>query len=390
MYARELGQEAKRLANFFPVIGILGPRQSGKTTLAQQYFPEYAYFSLETPDIREFAQDDPRGFLRPFETGMILDEIQNVPELFSYIQTLVDASGLKGRFILTGSQNFHLNAHISQTLAGRIALLTLLPLSLKELQQANSLPATYEHLLFSGAYPRIHAQNIAPTDWYPQYIQTYIERDVRQLKNVTDLSLFQKFVKLCAGRVGQLINWSDLARDCGINYHTAQSWVSLLEASYVLFLLKPYHKSFNKRLVKTPKLYFYDTGLACALLNISSEIYLHSYPLKGNLFESFVVSELMKESYNRARIPQFYFWRDKLGHEIDLIIEGFQGNVQAIEIKSSQKLSQDSFNDLIYWQKIAQKGAEACYLIYGGELEQKRSQGHVFGWKEMVRVSGFD
>lgn len=309
----------------------------------------------------------------------------NSHELFSYIQGLVDESGLIGRFILTGSQNFALNAHISQSLAGRVALLTLLPLSMHELKEAIILPTSYETLLFSGCYPRIHAQDIPPTDWYPNYIQTYIERDIRQLKNVNDLSLFQKFVKLCAGRIGQLINWSDLARDCGINYHTAQDWVSLLEASFIIFLLKPYHKNFNKRLVKAPKLYFYDTGLACSLLSITSEKYLQSHFLRGNLFESFIISELMKESYNQAHTPHFYFWRDKLGHEIDLIFER-GGHPRALEIKSSQKLSQDTFKELLYWQKLSQMGANASYVIYGGDEGQARSQAQVYGWKEAARV----
>lgn len=385
MYQRDIQKDAKRLAKHFPVLAILGPRQSGKTTLAKQSFPEYKYFSLETPDIREFAQQDPRGFLRNYETGMILDEIQNVPELFSYIQTLVDESGLIGRFILTGSQNFALNNHISQSLAGRIALLKLLPLSINELKNADILPTFYESLLFYGGYPRIHAQKILPTDWYPNYIQTYIERDIRQLKNVSDLSLFQKFVKLCAGRIGQLINWSDLARDCGISYHTAQDWVSLLEASFVVFLLKPHHENFNKRLIKAPKLYFYDTGLACSLLDITSEKYLQSHFLRGNLFESFIISELMKASYNQAGTPYFYFWRDKLGHEIDLIFEQ-AGKVRAVEIKSSQKLSQDTFKELTYWQKLAQIGTDTSYVIYGGDEPQTRSQAQVYGWKEAPSV----
>lgn len=385
MYQRDIQKEAKRLAQHFPVLALLGPRQSGKTTLAKQCFPEYKYFSLETPDTREFAQQDPRGFLRNYETGIILDEIQNVPELFSYIQTLVDESGLIGRFILTGSQNFALNHHISQSLAGRIALLKLLPLSIDELKNADILPTFYETLLFYGGYPRIHAQKIQPTDWYPNYIQTYIERDIRQLKNVNDLSLFQKFVKLCAGRIGQLINWSDLARDCGISYHTAQEWVSLLEASFVVFLLKPFHENFNKRLIKAPKLYFYDTGLACSLLNITSEKYLQSHFLKGNLFESFIISELMKASYNQAGTPDFYFWRDKLGHEIDLIFEQ-AGEIRAVEIKSSQKLSQDTFKELTYWQKLAQIGPKTSYVIYGGDEQQARSQALVYGWKEASRV----
>ena len=385
MLQRDLEKEAKRLAKQFPVIAILGPRQSGKTTLAQQCFPNYHYLSLENPDTRDFASHDPKGFLRPYEEGVILDEIQHVPQLFSYIQSIVDASGLKGRFILTGSQNFQLNAHISQSLAGRVAILTLLPFSLSELKKGKSLPAFYETLLFLGGYPRIHAQQIAPTDWYPNYIQTYIERDIRQLKNVTDLSTFQRFVKLCAGRIGQLINWSDLGRDCGITYHTAQSWISLLEASFVIFMLHPFYENFNKRLVKSPKLYFYDTGLACSLLEISTEQELRTHSLKGNIFESFIISELIKERHNRGQIPKFYFWRDKMGHEIDLIFES-RGAVQAVEIKSSETLTQDLFKTINYWQTISYHSPEECFLIYGGEEYQARSYAKVFGWKECTRV----
>lgn len=385
MIRRELEKEAKRLSKQFPVVAILGPRQSGKTTLAQQCFPDYTHLSLENPNTREFASQDPQGFLRTYPDGVIFDEIQHVPQLFSYIQTLVDTTQLPGQFILTGSQNFQLNAQISQSLAGRVAILTLLPFSISELKKEDLLPSSYETLLFSGGYPRIHAQKIAPSDWYPNYIHTYIERDVRQLKNVTDLARFQRFVKLCAGRIGQIINWSDLGRDCGINYHTAQSWISLLEASFVLFLIHPYYENFNKRLIKSPKLYFYDTGLACSLLEITSEKYLQTHFLKGNIFESFVISELTKSRYNKGQNPHFYFWRDKQGSEIDLIFEA-HNSIGAIEIKSSQTLSQDAFKEIRYWQKISHHSREECFVIYGGEEFQDRSDARAYGWQKCADI----
>lgn len=381
MIKRDLEPEIQRLAKQFPVVAILGPRQSGKTTLARQCFKDYLYVSLENPDSREFALQDPRGFLKTHEhpKGVIFDEVQQAPSLFSYIQTIVDERQSPGQFILTGSQNFQLHAHLSQSLAGRVATLKLLPLSMQELSQASLLPPSYEQVLFDGGYPRIHTQKISPLDWYPNYIQTYVEKDIRQLKNIPDLYLFQRFIKLCAGRIGQVINWSDLGRDAGVSYHTAQSWVSLLETSFILFLLPPYYKNFSKRLVKAPKLYFYDTGLACSLLDISSPSQLDTHFLKGGLFESFILTDLMKERLNAGRTPAFYYWRDKAGHEIDFIMEG-EGKTRALEIKSAKTISPDSFSGLLYWQNVAQASPEDCFLIYGGDKEQMRSQAHVLSW----------
>lgn len=387
MYQRELEPFAKTLLNQFPILAILGPRQSGKTTLVKHIFPTHPYVSLENLSSREFALSDPQGFLETHRNhqGLIIDEVQYAPQLFSYIQVEVDSSQKVGQFILTGSQNFQLNAHISQSLAGRIALLTLFPFSMNELAVAEELPDAYEALVFQGGYPRVHAQKIPPFIWYPNYIQTYVERDLRQLKNVADLALFQKFVRLCAGRVGQLINWSDLGRDCGISYNTAKQWVSLLATSYLVFLLPPYFNNTNKRLVKTPKLYFYDTGLACSLLHIESIKQLETHPLKGNLFESFIISELYKNQWHKGKYPQFYFWRDKLGHEIDCLIEK-ENQWIPIEIKAGKTIVTDFFKGLEYWQKLTHHSSSNPFLIYGGTEEQKRRQCHVLGWNALLKL----
>jgi len=335
---------------------------------------------LERPDTREFATHDPQGFLQSLEEYVILDEIQTVPHLFSYLQTIVDQDPRKGRFILTGSQNFLLSERISQSLAGRVALLTLLPMSLRDLQKAGHLPQNYETLLYQGGYPRIYADGVSPVDWYPNYIRTYVEKDIRMIKNITDLDTFERFLGLCAGRVGQLVNWSDLGRDCGISYQTAKSWMSLLQSSFIVFLLPPHFKNHGKRLVKSPKLYFYDIGLACSLLNIESAQQVTTHYLKGGLFESLILSELAKSFYNKGRHPKLTFWRDQVGHEIDCLIE--QGNsTTPVEIKSGKTLSQDFFKELVYWEKTHHSKG---YLIYGGEEEQKRTQATVIGWKDFL------
>ncbi|NGX60882.1 MAG: hypothetical protein K940chlam9_00356 [Chlamydiae bacterium] len=388
MFDRDIEKKALALATKFPVIGILGPRQSGKTTLAQKIFPSYTYVSLEDPQSRLFAEQDPKGFLETHMNGdgIVLDEVQHVPDLFSYIQLIVDETQQPGSFILTGSQNFLLHEKLPQTLAGRIALLTLLPLSIDELKRANRLPDRYEALLFQGGYPRIHAQNISPQDWYPNYLNTYVERDIRELRNVANLTQFQRFIKLCAGRVGQLVNFSDLGRDAGLSFHTVKEWLSLLETSYILFFLQPYHKNFHKRLVKSPKLYFYDMGLTCSLLGINSVKDLDTHYLKGNLFESLIVSELLKMRYHRGLQPNVYFWRDKVGHELNCLVEKGE-ELLAVEIKSGKTLTSDFFTNIHYWQKLTDSSPSNSYLIYGGHELQKRSYSHVLGWQNLDRLS---
>ena len=377
LLARKLLDSAKK----FPVVAVTGPRQSGKTTLVKAAFPRKPYVSLEDLDVRAFARSDPRGFLNEYPDGAILDEVQNVPELFSYLQTLVDEKRKAGLFVLTGSHQFLLMEHLSQTLAGRVRLLHLLPFSWEELKPAGWLPKTTRKTIFLGAYPALYDRKIPPSEWYPDYLRTYVERDVRLVKNVGDLSLFQKFLKLCASRTAQLVNLSSIGEECGIRHNTAKAWMSILEASFIVHLLKPHHRNFNKRLVKSPKLYFYDTGLACSLLEIENEAQLRTHPLWGSLFETAIVSELLKHSWNRGLTSHYYFWRDKTGHEIDCVIdEG--GSLTPLEIKSGETVTADFFKNLLYWQKISHERKQA-YLIYGGLNPQHRKETTVLGWQNL-------
>lgn len=386
MIKRILAAKLKALSAKFPVISVVGPRQSGKTTLVKDVFRKEEYVSLEDLDAREFALKDPRGFLATYNKGVIIDEAQRVPELFSYIQTVVDKKKSPGQFILTGSQNILLHENISQTLAGRVAILKLMPFSLEELRAGGYQLANSDEYIFKGLYPRIYDRKIAPADWYPNYIQTYVERDVRLIKNISDLSAFQRFIKLCAGRIGQVINLSALGNDCGITHNTARDWLSILESSYIVFLLKPYHKSFNKRLIKMPKLYFYDTGLACSFLGIQSQAQLVSHYLRGNLFESFILSEIIKRHFNKGVEPRCYFWRDKTGHEIDCILE-IADTIRPIEIKSGKTITNDFFNGLKYWDKLSPRGKKS-YLIYNGDDVQKRTSVNIINWKRIPSVFG--
>ena len=385
MIPRVLGDKLKQAMTKFPVVALMGPRQSGKTTLAKHLFPELRYASLEDLDVQVFAKEDPRGFLRAYSAGAILDEAQRVPELFSYLQGVVDETNQPGQFLLTGSQNFLLHAKVSQSLAGRVYLARLLPLSLEELRLTEYAFEEYEEALYRGFYPRIYDAQLAPVDWYPSYVQTYIERDVRQIKNITDLSTFQRFLKMCAGRIGQLLNLSALALECGITHNTAKAWLSVLEASFIVFLVMPFHKNFNKRLVKMPKLYFYDTGLACSLLGIEDVQQLVLHHQKGALFECMIVSELYKYRYHRGAMPNCYFWRDKVGHEIDCIIES-GASVAAVEVKAGKTVVPDFFKELNYWHKLAGAETHAAYVIYGGDQAQQRRAGKVLSWQQADQV----
>jgi predicted AAA+ superfamily ATPase len=386
MIARTMERHILERAKKIPVIAILGPRQSGKTTLAKKAFPKHTYISLEDLKNREFAQEDPYAFFQTYahEDGIILDEIQEVPSLLSYIQVKADSEQKAGYFILTGSQNFLVSEAINQTLAGRISIFTLLPLSINELKKAELLPVTIEELVFNGQYPRLYSFNLNPTDIYPDYIRTYIERDIRSIKNITDLSLFQKFIGLCAGRIGQLLNITSLANDAGISLATAKSWLSLLEASYIIFLLQPYHTNVGKRLVKTPKLYFYDSGVACSLLGIESCTQLSQHYLRGGLVETLLISELYKERYNKGLLPRYYFWRDKLGHEIDCL--SVQANMQIpIEIKAGKTPSSDYFDGLAYWYDLHEQNPNGV-VLYAGQEDQQRSLGRLVSWRSMPKL----
>lgn len=374
MIERQLTNKLAKLAGQYPVVTLTGPRQSGKSTLVQTVFPNLPYVLLEDPDVRVLAQTDPRGFLANYANGAIFDEVQRVPELFSYLQGVVDRQMANRPFILTGSQNFLLLDQISQSLAGRTAVLRLLPLSYPELKAGNVLPATVNELLFEGSYPRLATEGLDPTDFYPSYIQTYLERDVRSLKNITDLSTFTRFLRLCAGRIGSALNLSSLASDVGVAVNTAKSWLSVLEASYVIYLLPPYYDNFSKRLIKSPKLYFYDTGLVCSLLGLRRADLVETFYMRGNLFENLVVSEVLKHYYNRGQQAPCYYWQDKTGREIDLLIDTDTG-LLPLEVKAGMTLSQDYFDQLTYWNKLSGNRPSNSYVVYGGDIQQSTSQG---------------
>jgi len=371
-----------QLASEYPVVAVTGPRQSGKTTLVRKAFPDKPYVSLEDLDERQFATDDPRGFLSGYPDGAILDEVQRCPGLFSYLQTRLDQAKKKGLFVLTGSQQFNLLTGITQSLAGRVALIPLLPFALGELQSAKMAPKTLSELLFRGLYPPIYDGQQKAGIWYGNYMRTYIERDVRQMINVHDLSAIQRFVRMCAGRTGQLTNLSALASDCGVTHNTAKAWLSVLEASYIVHLLQPHHRNFAKRLVKTPKLYFYDTGLACWLLGIRAPAQLDAHAQRGALFETWAVGELLKARYNRGLESNLYFWRDRSGNEVDLVIEE-GGKLTPVEIKAGQTVSSDYFRGLERWQAMAKEVSGAAWLLYGGDKGQTRLGCNVVPWAEI-------
>lgn len=365
-----------------PVISITGPRQSGKTVLAQQLFPQYQYVNLENLEQRVFAQNDPSGFIRSFTGGVIIDEVQYAPDLFSYIQVRVDETRRNGEFVLTGSQNFQLSAHLSQSLAGRAVNAYLLPFSMEELEPAGWLPADYESLLFQGGYPRIYDQQVEPSDFYPSYIENYLERDIRQLIQVADLGKFQSFIRLCAARTGQLFNQSAIAVEAGVDANTVKRWLSILETSFIAFRLPPYFRNYNKRLLKTPKLYFYDTGLLCSLLGIRAPEQLHQHFLKGALFENFIIVETLKQFHHRGIRPLCYYWRDNTGNEIDLLIED-GARLFPVEIKSGRTIQPDFFKNLDFFHKISGNPPEQGWVIYGGQDRQARSNGTVRGWRDL-------
>ncbi|HFA50635.1 MAG TPA: ATP-binding protein [Bacteroidetes bacterium] len=382
MIQRHLTEKIQFLATKFPVISITGPRQSGKTTLAQAAFPGYAYANLENLPTRKFAKENPEEFLTQSETGLIVDEAQYVPELFSYIQVRVDETRRNGEYILSGSQNFLLMEKITQSLAGRVAIFHLLPFSMKELKGTEFELASPLEYISKGFYPRIYDQDVPVDIFYPSYTLTYLERDVRLIQNVGDLDLFREFVELCAGRIGQLFNQSSIANDAGITHPTVKKWLSILKTGFQVFTLRPYHQNFRKRIVKTPKLYFYDTGLACSLLGIQSPGELANHWARGALFENFIIVELMKQFYNRGRRPRFYFWRDKTGHEIDLIVD--QGTtIHPIEIKSGTTLNTSFFKNLDYFNRISENDPKLSYLVYGGSENQNRSRANVRGWASL-------
>jgi uncharacterized protein len=374
-----------KLATTFRSVAVVGPRQSGKTTLCKTVFPNKPYISLENPDVLEFAKTDPRGFLGQYKNGAILDEMQRAPHLFSYLQQMLDETKKKGLFILTGSNNFLLQENISQSLAGRIAYLQLLPLSLQELKESKKVKADYSWHILHGGYPEVITKKINATDWFAGYINTYVERDVRQLKNISNLSQFTKLLKLCAGRTGQILNLTSLSNDCGIDQKTVAAWLSILQSSYIVYLLKPYHGNFNKRIIKTPKLYFYDTGVACSLLGISNAKQIATHAAKGGLFENMIVSELLKERFNTGLADNLYYWRDKTGNEVDIILDN-AGKLTAMELKAGETISQDFFKGIEYFSSLNKTPIQKK-LVYGGKEEQKRSNGIIVKpWNKLTEL----
>ena len=377
---REAAAKAVQLAGKFPVVSITGPRQSGKSTLALHAFPEYRHVSLEDPNMRAFALEDPAGFLSTYPAGSIIDEAQRVPELFSYLQGRVDATSEPGQYVLSGSQNFLLSDAISQSLAGRTAVMHLLPLSRHELAEDGSLPERLDDWLLTGGYPRIHQHAIDPADYFPSYVETYLERDARAQLAQASLDDFQRFLRLCAGRVGQLLDIGNLAMEAGIDARTAKRWLSILQASFVVFLVQPYYRNFNKRLVKRPKLYFCDTGLACSLLGLRSADSVALSPFRGGLFENMAFCEHMKRSYAQGMQPDLWFWHETSTNKVDLVIER-DGALRAIEVKSGATFDRRWFSSMKVFSALTELDADAKAIVYGGDQDLTTSQGSVISWR---------
>ncbi|MEX1241460.1 MAG: ATP-binding protein [Cyclobacteriaceae bacterium] len=384
MIARQLSPLIIEMAWKMPIISITGPRQSGKTTLAKMCFPGYDYANLESPETRLAAMDDPKAFLKHHSGGLIIDEAQRFPELFSYLQVISDESGKPGEYIITGSQNFLLKQNISQSLAGRVFISHLLPFSISELTAANLLPPGVNEAIFKGFYPRLYDKDIAPGLFYPSYNQTYLERDIGGLISPQNVNLFRKFMELLAGRTGQIINFSALGIEVGVDYKTIQSWCSLLEAGFMIFFLRPYFKNFSKRIVKSPKVYFYDTGLACNLLGIRSAAELDRHWARGALFENMVISDIAKNYSNAGQQPSLYFWRENKGVEIDLLLPEAL-TIKAVEIKSGTTVNSSFFSNLEKFEKYSDTTLSKI-LVYGGDRRQTIKGTTLVPWKEVGMV----
>ncbi|MBI2119281.1 MAG: ATP-binding protein [Elusimicrobia bacterium] len=382
MIKREISNRLKELARQYPVVLVTGPRQSGKTTLCKFVFSKKDYVLFETPAVKEYAVSDPQGFLAKYPNGAIFDEIQKVPDLIAYIQGIVDEKNRNGLYILTGSQNLLLSSKINQSLAGRVAVVKLLPFSFRELRN-QSLSANA--MMLKGFYPRIYDKNLNPFEAMSFYFQTYVERDIRDLIHLKDALKFQNFVKLCAGRIGQLLNLSSLGNEAGISHQTAHEWISLLEVSYIIFRLPPYHKNFSKRIIKMSKLYFYDVGLASYLLGIENISQVERDPLKGALFENMIVADILKGRFNKVRESNLSFFRDSNGNEVDIIAQTPRGLV-AIEIKSGETIVPDFFRGLDYFERIAAHNLIKKYIVYGGEDKQLRSKAQVLSYKNCHEI----
>lgn len=395
MIERNLSDKLKELASYYPVVTVTGPRQAGKTTLCRWAFPDKPFISLEPLDNRERAQRDPRGFLAEYRDGAVIDEAQHAPDLFSYLQEEVDLRPQPGRFIVTGSQHFGISERVSQSFAGRAGIVHLLPCSLDELERFEEHPSNLFEVLWAGGYPRIHHRGIPPDRWLADYITTYVQRDVRQILNVTDLQVFTDFTRLCAGRTGQVLNLSSLGADAGISHNTARSWLSILEASFLVFRLSTWHKRVKKQILKAPKIHFFDSGLVCSLLGIRSPAELVHHPLRGSIFESWVVSEVYKAQLHRGRAPSLHYFRDHRGSEVDLIAETGESLVLA-EAKSAATVGGDFFQGLFRLQKTIQRYRRQkdisqdtleLRLIYGGEQLQRRPNVTVVPWNRVHELT---
>ncbi|MER0440869.1 ATP-binding protein [Emticicia sp. W12TSBA100-4] len=382
MIERNIAKAISELMLVYPVIALTGPRQSGKTTLLKSMFKDYRYISLENPDNRFFAEQDPNGFLELYNQKVIFDEVQRVPSLFSYIQTLVDESKTMGQFILSGSQNFSLMKNITQSLAGRVALFKLFPFDFEELNSHNLLTPDYSSMLVRGCYPALYDRPMPTTPFYANYIETYVERDLSELLNIKDIRLFRTFLKLCAGRIGQQLNLTNLANETGISIPTVKSWLSILESSYITYQLPPFFNNFNKRLVKSTKLYFYDTGLACYLLGIKSEKSIQESEFKGALFENMVINEYIKQNYHHGLYREFYYWRDSNGHEVDLLVSN-ETTYDVVEIKATKTILPKLFDGLDLLKNIGKETINRKILVYGGTESQNRSNYKIWAWNSI-------
>ena len=376
---REIINYMNFLKDKYPILALTGPRQSGKTTLLRELFPSYRYISLENPDLRKFAENDPNNFLKEYDSFCIIDEAQRVPHLFSYLQTIVDEKKIMGQYILSGSQNFLLLRNITQSLAGRVALFKLFPFDFNEMKAGNFLSKNYIEAMINGFYPAIYDRNIPSTTFYKNYIETYVERDIAELVNIRDMRTFRTFLSLCASRAGSLLNLSSLANDCNITQPTAKSWLSLLESSYIIYLLHPYHKNFDKRVIKSSKLYFYDTGFLCHLLKIKDEKQIKFNTYKGHLFENMIVMELVKQNYHQNLMKEFWFWRNSDGREIDLLSQE-DDFLDVFEIKSTATIAPNLFKELEYFDKLAKDEIGTKTLIYSGLQTQDRTFAKVLSW----------
>ena len=371
--------ELRNTSGEFPIIAILGPRQSGKSTLAKMFFDSYSYISFEDPDVRERVTEDPRSFLSRFPTEIIYDEVQRVPDFISYLQTHVDAGVSPGKIVITGSHNYLLMEKISQSLAGRVGIVKLLPLCVSEIELFGR--QSLLDCVFQGGYPRLYDKEIRPVSFFGEYLETYVERDVRLIKNITDFDRFSRFLRILAGRTGQVLNLSAIADDCDLSHNTIKDWIGVLETSYIVARLKPYYRNYKKQILKSQKIFFLDTGLVCFLLNIQNLAQLEQHYLRGSIIETFYISEFLKSAYNHRSPVNFYYWRTNHKKEIDLVIEA--NELYAVEMKGGQTLRKEYFATLEYWRELAGVPENNCALVYGGEHDDVYSKMPVIAWNRI-------